>query len=177
MKYKILDENEPILVEKILKLFSFPFNFHDGISTSERIMVDTEIYTDGQIKELNHLKTQNIIGCKVNGIPYKPSADTYNVNELYLKDANYIIKVTKSLEFYRTSNGGGNRDVVRNIEIYLKNPKDKKTLKEVKCILKEKNLYMCINDMLISPSKRVISVTGYSEIHDNVYCLTKKRKK
>ena len=176
MKYKILDENEPILVEKILKSFSFPFNFHDGISTSERVMVDTYIYTDGETKELNHLKTQGIIGCQVNGIPYKHSVDTYNVDELFLKDANYIIRVIKSVEPYFTITGGRYHNVVRNIEIYLKDPKNKEILREVRNILKEKNLSVGVNDFLVPCNKRGISVTGYSEVCNNVYSLTKRKK-
>lgn len=176
MKYKLLEENTSILIEKILKSYSFQFCFNDGITTSEKVMVDTVIYTDGQIKELKNIKNQSIIGCSINGIPYKSSVDTYNVDELLLRDADYVIKVIKSVEPYRTAKGGGYRDVVRNIEIYLKDPKNKDILKEVRSILKEKQFSVGIDDFLVSRNKKGISVTGYYEINKNIHYLTKKKK-
>lgn len=126
MKHKILDDNQEIEI------------IEGGKTRPRRKKVKTMIYTDG-----------NVINCSkkdvihdefiINGKLYEVNGSTFKKTKLAFEDANYVIKVITVNEWTTDGNIHGLFDVIKDIDIYLKNPKDKKTLKIVKKTVTEIN--------------------------------------
>ena len=134
MKYTLLEQPTIELITgiKYRKIPSFLKETEKDII--EETIITTKILTDGEVLELN--QTENIATKTVefvsNKIKLSYIIDKTISQKLQLTNANYIIKITCAKDFVRQGNIAGWEEVIKNIEVYLKNPKDKETLKIVK---------------------------------------------
>lgn len=136
MKYKLIKDNDQF---KILN--SKQFIYYNALPNPDgsqpknktiktsRGVISTKILTDGQIKSVTDLDPSEFVLPK-----YIESveADVQEVKDLELINHNYVIRVLTQLEYRKLNRGGGLFEIVKAIEVYIKNKKDKETLRNIK---------------------------------------------
>lgn len=134
MKYQILTEDTIEIITGIKYRQFPPFLGKTDNKIIKDNIITTKILTDGEIIQLEPSDNeQNIIKIpeyQINGKIYP--IDVIKKDKIKLINANYCLKVTCVKEFIRGKFGGGLFEVIKNIEIYLKNKKDKTALKNIK---------------------------------------------
>lgn len=168
MKYKLIKENDKFrLLNSTQYIYFNALPNPDGsepknktIKTS-RGVIRTSILTDGEIKSITDLDSKEFVLPKHLG---NVEADVKEAKDLELINHNYVIKVLTELEYRKFNNGGGLFEVIRDIEVYIKDKKDKETLKNIKKTL---NLIYAPKN---KPNDQNIS---YEKTNFNVYQLVK----
>lgn len=153
MKYQILTEDTIEIITGIKYRKIPPFLGKTDNKIIEDTIITTKILTDGEIIQLEESDNkQNIVKTseyQINNKTYQ--IDLIKKDKIKLINANYAIKVTCAKEFIRFRNGGGLLEVIKNIEIYLKNKKDKTALKNIKKTL----------NLISNPSPQELSIYSY----------------
>lgn len=180
MKYTLLKEPTIELITGIKYRKVPPFFKQIPEKIIEETIITTKVLTDGEVSELN--QTENI-GTKTiefisDKIKMSYIVDKTISQKLQLNNANYIIKITCAKEFIRQGNIAGWEEVIKNIEVYLKNPKDKETLRIVKDTIKEitnnkLSDYTSLYNYVLSNSVSRESSISYQEEPKNIYRLTR----
>jgi hypothetical protein len=116
MKYNLLKETEPILIL-------------DGYQTKDKTkttLMETLIYTDAHNIKRVQYDSQKIEEYSINN-NYYPNINTLIKTDIWLEESTYLVTVLliKENDIY----------TIKNIEVYLKDAKDKSSIKEVRDIL------------------------------------------
>jgi len=140
------------------------------------VMVDTKIYTDGEIIRVVESSKEPISEYFIGKIKYDRPVDTLIKRKAYVKNASYILVVTVAEDKVRIgTHGVGFFDVIKDTEIFLNNKKDKKALK------KARETLMAISgsshyDNIFAALFRKNSTSNdldYEKANDSVYTLKK----
>lgn len=148
----------------------------------EEPIITTKILTDGETsiisrKENNETKTIEFINNKTK-LSY--IVDKTISQRIRITNASYIIKISCAKEFVRQGNIAGWPEVIKNIEIYIKDPNDKETLKIVKDTIKQitnnkLSNYPSLYNYALSDSVKKSSSISYQEKQKNVYRLARTK--
>ena len=135
----------------------------------EREIVKTKIFTDGEIKGIASLDSS------LSDLPKKFSKieiDKTELSELELSDHNYVIRILTVLEFLKFGSVSGWYDVIRNVDIYLRDKKDKESIKNIKKTLSLINSSPIFDDLF---KKKYEKINTYEQVNENVYQLQKRK--
>lgn len=180
MKYKLIKDNDKIrLLNSKEYIYYDRFPNPDGSFTKKQVIktsrgvISTKILTDGKIKSITNLDSNEFV------VPKNMSneeADVSEVSDLELINHSYVIRVLLQTEWREFNNSAGFFRVIKDVEIYLKDEKDKEALNNVKktlnLIYDKKCNYSSIFDMLFSKKTRTQDIT-YEKIDPNIYQLVK----
>jgi hypothetical protein len=180
MKYNLLKEDDTIKLFSGIKIIHFDdFPDPNGVSLgesskkveqieTERPAITTEVYTDGQIKKMTSVDFKQ---SEIPNIFNKVEANKKELKELELTNHSYVIVVIKTCEFQQHGNVCGLYDVIKDVKVYLKNPKDRTSLRRVKDTLDLIYPSSQMNSKVVTIEPSPISYDYNSE---NVYTLTRK---
>lgn len=184
MKYKLIKETDKIKLisgkdivvyagfSKPVKKGETPVPVPDVIE--KRHIIKTKIFTDGEIKTIKQLPScefelpKNIQVMKL---------DKIELSELELMDYKFIIKILTALEFQKRGKVCGWFDVVKDVEVYLRDKKDKDSIRKVKKTLElvcSNYEYTSIFEILFSNKQSQMSVL-YNEESEGIYQLVKTK--
>lgn len=124
MKFIELKEHEPLEIIEATNSFGTE-------------LIQMRIFTDGEIEKEGKETTQPIKEYYIGKKKYQYSLNTLKSKNIYFKNHSYVITYLIASEFRDLGNICGWFDVIKDISIYLKNPKDKKALKCAKQAIKE----------------------------------------
>lgn len=189
MKFTELKENEPLEVIEITNHIVFPRFPNpttgkrdiDSDIVSEDKRIQMRIFTDGEIEKESEETSQNIDEYYIGKKKYQYDVDTLKTKKVYFKNHSYVITYLIANEFMTIGNARGWFDVVKEVSIYLKNPKDKKALKCAKQAIREIENhnnsvdYSSLFGMLFSQGKGLQKFET-EKISKNVYSLKKQSR-
>lgn len=175
MKNNELKENTPLKVVQVLRHTKNPFaNEENGRPLIiEEEMVQTRIFTDGEIASESDEETENIDEYYFGKEKYKQFVDTLKSKNLYFKNHSFIITYTIAQEWTSVGRIGGWFNIIKDVSIYLENRKDRKALKRARHVITQienRNAsvdYSSIYSMLFSKKEPV--EFDPVEIKENVY--------
>lgn len=186
MKFTELKEQEPLEVVEVTKHMVIPKfpNPNTGKidrknRTVENKKIQMRIFTDGEIAKESEEVTQNIEEYYIGKRKYQYDVDTLKTKNIYFKNHSYVITYLIANEFMTVGNVHGYFDVIKEVSIYLQNPKDKKALKCAKQAIREianrNNSVDCSSlfGMLFSQGKELQKFET-EKISKNVYSLKKQ---
>lgn len=140
MKYKLIKETDKIrlLNSKLYIYYDRLTNLHGSQSESKAIktsigLISTKILTDGQIKSVTDLDSNEFV------LPShmdKVEADVYEAKDLELINHSYVIRVLTELECRKLNKSAGLFEVIKDVEVYIKDENDKEALRNIKKTLK-----------------------------------------
>lgn len=140
----------------------------------ERKQVQMKVLTDGEIAKVSKSASQDIEEYYFDKEKYFYPVSTLKTKNVYFKNHNYVITYLIAREFTRRGNLLGWFNVIKNIDIYLKNPTDKKSLKIVDQVLKKienhNNSGVLFFEMILPKSENLESFEPI-EIDENIYSL------
>ena len=129
MKIQELKEDNPLT---IIEVTDHVLSEYDEW---ERIYM--RVFTDGEISKESEEKVESIDEYYFGKQKYKCSVDTLKSKNIYFKNHNYVITYLIAQEWTTVGNIHGWFDIIKDISIYMKNPKDRKTLKTVKQVIRQ----------------------------------------
>lgn len=163
MKIKELKENQPLEVIEVSHYLPIPsYNKKGEIDKNkrtERRQIQMKIYTDGKIVKESDETHQKIKEYYIGKNKYQHDVDILKSKNIYFQNHSYVITCLYTNEFIRLRNAGGWFRELKDINIYLENPKDKKALREAKKVIKniqynnETSNYSSIYGMLFERKK------------------------
>ena len=158
MKYKLIKDND-----KFRLLNSPQFIYSNASSKTIKTatgLIRTKILTDGKIKSVTDSDSKEF------NLPkdLESIAIFLESKDLELINHNYVIKVLTQVECRNLNNREALFEVIKDIEVYIKNKKDKEALRNIKKTL---NLIYGLKDR---PNDQDIS---YEKTDHNVYQLVK----
>lgn len=166
MKYKILKENKPIELIELSKNVVIPSltSLHDDIRQTILIpKVKSLVYTDGLVDKKEHIDPVSVEEYYFNQKEYV-NVDTLKKSNVYLKDYTYAIVFVVGEGFN-----------IENIDVYLKNRRDKNALKKVKKVIEDFSLqyeklmlYTNFND-----EKEYDGISSFETKDERVFTLIK----
>lgn len=184
MKYKLMKETDKIKLisgKDILVYSGFgepvkkgetPVPVNDIVE--ERDIIKTRIFTDGEIKGIEQLPASQL------ELPKNLKVielDKIELSELELADHKFVIKILTALEFQKRGKVCGCFDVVKDVEVYLRDKKDKDSIRKVKKTLElvcSNYEYTSIFDLLFSKKQAQISIL-YNQEEEGIYQLIKTK--
>lgn len=108
---------------------------------SEFKQIQMKVFTDGEIFQESEEITKNIQEYYIGKNKYPYNVDTLKIKNICLRNYSYIITYLIAKEWTTVGNIGGWFDVIKDISVYLENPKDRKTLKRAKKVIKQIETY------------------------------------
>lgn len=183
MRFNELRENEPLEVIEVTEHFEPPtFDWQEASKSNiiEAKKIQTKIFTDGEIAKESDEISSNISEYYIGKKQYQYAVDTLKTKTIYFKNHSYVITYLLAQELVTMGNVTGWFDVVKEISIYLKNPEDKKALKNAKQAIKEIKIhnrsvdYSSLITMLCSQNNKLRNFET-EEISKNVYSLRKTK--
>ena len=145
MKYPKLDENEPLKVIEVSQKVrlpnfrpkdgSIPENFEE-FETKDLNRLHMKLFTDGEISKESDETKESIDGYYIGKKKYPFDVDTLKTKKVYFKNHSYVITYLLSQEVASIGKVGGWFEFVKDVKIYLRNPKDHKALKEANRVIK-----------------------------------------
>ena len=131
MRFRELQENEALEVFDVLQHYELPGFDNKGPIKYCAQIIQTKIVTDGDIDKEEEPITKDITEYRI-GKERIENVDTLKTKGIYLKNYNYIIifTIARKWMFYHFLG------IIKDISIYLKDTKDKKTIKKVKKLIK-----------------------------------------
>ncbi len=138
------------------------------------------VLTDGEIAKESEEKIENIDEYYFGKQKYKCCVDTLKTKNVYFKNHNYVITYLIAQEWTTVGNIHGWFDIIKDISIYMKNPKDRKTLKTVKQVIKQNEArirsvdYSSILSMLCG-NRKGFETFEPEKISENVYSLKRTK--
>ena len=136
MEYKLLNENALITATTYIETKDIPlFNTVPSKGTRQYTYeaMSTIILTDGSIEKEY---TENSDKSKNDVQDARNTRRNIIERNIILKEANYAIVVTKEKQKININGAAIVINVITNIEIYVKDPKDKKTITTIKDTIK-----------------------------------------
>ena len=186
MKFSELKENEALEIIEITNHIVFP-NFTNPSTGKISIESDIDfhdkriqmkIFTDGEIIKESDEISKNLDEYYIGKKKYQYDVDTLKTKKVYFKNHSYVITYLIAKEFKSIGNLQGWFYVIKDISIYLKNPKDKKALQNAKQVIKEianhnnRIDYSSLFGMLLSQGRKSQEFET-EKIYKNVYTLKK----
>ena len=185
MKYKLFKDNNKFQLLNCVKIIKYDeFEDPSGRKKTNKIIsvsrgaVSTKIFTDGEIKGITELDSKNVT------LPKQLSnveTDVNEVKDLELVNHNYVIRVLTVLEllhYGKERRGCGFFEVVKDVEVYWKDKKDKETLRNIRktlnLIYRQRCDYSSIFEILLSKSNSEPNIS-YKKKEENVYQLVKTK--
>lgn len=181
-----LKENEPLEIIEVTKSIMFPIfpNPYTGEMNKQKVvgeekLIQMKVFTDGEIAKEIEEPSQSIDEYYIGKRKYQYDVDTLKRKKIYFKNHSYVITYLVVNKFVSLGNVKGWFDVVDEVTIYLKNPKDKQALKNVKQVIRKINAH---NKSIDFSSIFGILFSGGNDlekfktecISENVYCLKKR---
>ena len=139
MKYKLIKETDKIKLIKAKDIVCYA-GFGEPVKKDEsqvpvsdvnveRDIIKTKIFTDGQIKEITPIEASlSYLPKKLSNIRF----DEIESSELELSNHTYVIRVLTALEVLKLRKAAGLFEIIKEVEIYLKDKKDKDAINAVK---------------------------------------------
>ena len=183
MKFKELRENEPLKVIEVSRHVKRP-TFNREITLSSDIIevkqIQMKIFTDGEIEKESEEVSQNIEEYYIGKKKYQHHVDTLKAKNIYFKNHSYVIAYLIANEVMTVGTVSGEFGIIKDVSIYLQNPKDKKALKSAKQVIKEIEKHNKITnpslyEMLFSQGIGLEKIET-EKISKNVYSLKKQNK-
>ena len=185
MKYKLIKDNDKFQLLDCIKIIKYDAFENprrekktNKIISISRGAISTKIFTDGEIKGITELDIKNFT------LPKQLSnieTDVNEVKDLELVNHNYVIKVLTVMEllhYGKERRGCGFFEVVKEVEVYLKDKRDKETLKNIRKTLNliygQRCDYSSIFEILLSKFNNGPNVL-YEEKEKNIYQLVKTK--
>lgn len=179
MKYQILSEGKPLELVEITELVGIPSCLDKrNLGTIENTQIQNIIFTDGVVKKEEDHTITPIQEYEIKGKKYQYHVDTLKTKKIYLEDYSYVVKYTTAREFTRVGNIGGWFNIIKDVNIYLKHPKDKEALKKAKKTIRMNDYrlnsidYSSIFNMLMYHDNKDFE---YEHSKKNIYTLKKHR--
>lgn len=144
MKFKELKENEPLEVIEVSRHVESPTFGSKKESTPDRYevkQIQMRIFTDGKIEKESEETSKKIEEYYIGKKKYQYAVDTLKSKNIFLRNHSYVITYLIANECMTVGNITGWFDVVKDVSIYLENPKDKKTVKTVKQAIRQIEKY------------------------------------
>lgn len=129
MKIQELKEDNPLTIIEVTD--------HVLSANDEWERIYMRVFTDGEISKESEEKVESIDEYYFCKQKYKCSVDTLKFKNIYFKNHNYVITYLIAQEWTTVGNIHGWFDIIKDISIYMKNPKDRKTLKTVKQVIRQ----------------------------------------
>lgn len=174
MKINELKDNTPLKVVQVLRHYEEPrFDVNEERKIIEEEMVQTRIFTDGEISGESDEITEDIDEYYFGREKYKQFVDTLKSKDIYFKNHSFVITYTIAQEWTSVGRIHGWFDIIKDVSIYLENRKDRKALKEAKKVIRQiQNInasadYSSLFNMLFS--KPQCNEFEPTRISDNVY--------
>lgn len=175
MKIVEKKNGESINISKaILKTnFASPLGEGHKPEVYKRTRMYQEVFTDGTIVKENDKETKSITQFSVEGRDY--DATSLSTREVFLNDFNYIIVFTFVNEGMHVGNSMGFFDVLRDVNVYVNDLNDKKTLKALNKAIRsvEKNYLVTAKNSLSIFTKDYC--VKEEKIAPNVYKIKKSK--
>lgn len=181
MKYNILKEGQSIEVVTGFNTYTIPNFWTNEPETTKSDVLKTKIFTDGVIAEESSPVVEEVNDFYVQKKYCLPnnacSVSNISVKDVTLKDASYAVLFLIAEEFFRLNHGGAYENVLENVSVYIKNPKDKETWRKIKETIKYNPLSYKLDNSPIGVKLGTMFYTSsfddmYYEKHsDNVYTL------
>lgn len=121
-----LDLIEGFAIRKVPKIFNIPETEYEDVK------VETKIYTDGEVVQIDEPIVEDISEYYINGKKYNGSINKLRTTRVQLKDHSYAVVYTLGEEYLTVGNIRGFFKVIKNVEIYLKDKKDLTALRKAK---------------------------------------------
>ena len=184
MKYKLIKESDKIKLisgkdivvysgfGKPVKKGETPVAVPDVVR--ERDIIKTKIFTDGKIKGIETLTNSEL------ELPKNMKTielDKVELSELELEKHKFVIRILTALEFQKRGTVCGWFDVIKDVDIYLRDKKDKESIRKVKKTLElvcSNYEYTSIFDLLFSKKQAQMSVL-YNQEKEGIYQLVKTK--
>ncbi len=185
MEIKELKENEPLkIVEVLLHIKRPDFSFKEGVNPElfEEKQIQMRVFTDGEIAGETKEISENINEYYIGNAKYKYKVDTLKTKNIFFKNHSYVITYLIANEWGEFGNVRGWFNIVKDVTIYLENPKDKKALKTAKEVIREIQKsndsvdYSSLYKMAFSP-RRGLEQFESKRISKNIYSLKRKNKR
>ena len=159
-----------ISIYEILKVPSLPNETEEKFINYN--IIKQVIYTDASSYDIINKNIQSIDKYTLNDKVYK--AHNKVTNSIKLNNYSYAIIYTIAKEHARINNIGGYFDIVKKIDINLSNPKDRKTLKNVKKVIKSNSSNnVNFNSVLEFTLSSLLVKDNNFKQNGNVYLLNK----
>lgn len=129
MKIQELKEDNPLTIIEVTD--------HVLSANDEWERIYMRVFTDGEISKESEEKVESIDEYYFGKQKYKCGVDTLKSKNIYFKNHNYVITYLIAQEWTTVGNIHGWFDIIKDISIYMKNPKDRKTLKTVKQVIRQ----------------------------------------
>lgn len=184
MKYKLIKETDKIKLISGKDIVVYP-GFSEPVKkgevqvpvtdvVEERDIIKTRIYTDGEIKGIKQLPSSEL------ELPKNLKVielDEVELSELELEKHKFVIRILTALEFQKRGTVCGWFDVIKDVDIYLRDKKDKDSIRKVKKTLElvcSNYEYTSIFDLLFSKKQAQMSVL-YNQEKEGIYQLVKTK--
>lgn len=170
MKIQELKEDSPLAIIEVID--------HVLSANDEWKRIYMSVFTDGEILKESEEKVESIDEYYFGKQKYKCSVDTLKSKNIYFKNHNYVITYLIAQEWTRVGNIGGWFDIIKDVSIYMKNPKDRKTLKMIRQVIRQNEErarsvdYSSLFAMLFGQTKGFETFEP-KKISKNVYTLRK----
>lgn len=187
MKAKILNGNEPITLTRVV--FHYKEMRAPWEKTPPKIIAEnrirTLVYTDGEIDyDYKNMNDDEEVECHEfyfsNGQKYIPSIDTLITKKLFLKNHSYVVTILVAGETTSVGRVGGWFTLIKDIDIYLKDPKDRKALRTARKVItdiKERNSKMNYSSLYSMVMNPICGLDHFNEqeLENGIHKLTKFR--
>lgn len=189
MKFIELKENEPLEIIEVtnhVTFTKFPDPLTGKIVGQEEIIhtyprIQMKVFTDGEIEIESKETIEKIDEYYLGKTKYKHDVDTLKTKNIYFKNHSFVIVYLISNEITTIGNTSGWFNVIKDVQVYLRNKKDKQALKNAKQALKTIHK---INRSI--DSSTIFGILFYQEekqqkyvtekIGKNIYSLKKRSK-
>lgn len=177
MKIELFNQDGTIeLIEATSKLV-----FHDNLPDRQEWdipRIETKIYTDGEIVEVEDTKEEPITEYYIGKKRYTNNLSKKKTTKFHLKNHTYAVVYTLAEEYLTVGNIRGFFKVVKDVKVYVHSRKDSKALRKAKITMKmiaDRNRsvdYSSLFTMLFKRNEEPKRME-YEETTDNVYTLKK----
>ena len=170
MKIQELKEDNPLTIIEVTD--------HVLSANDEWERIYMRVFTDGEISKESEEKVESIDEYYFGKQKYNCSVDTLKSKNIYFKNHNYVITYLIAQEWTKVGNIRGWFDIIKGISIYMKNPKDRKTIKTVKQVIRQNEERIRSVDYSSLLAMQVGRRKGFEtfepkKISENVYSLKK----
>ena len=119
MKVQELKENTPLKVVQVLRHYERPrFDYDEPRTIVEEEMVQTRIFTDGEIASESEEVTEDIDEYYFGREKYKQFVDTLKTKDLYFKNHSFVITYTIAQEWTSVGRVHGWFDIIKDVRNY-----------------------------------------------------------
>ncbi len=181
MRYKILKENEPLDIATAIEYQVVPSApGRKDSRIAEITKISTNVFTDGSIVKEEE-NTYGFTGYYYDKQKTPHHFDNIKLKTIYFKDHSYVIVYLIREEYGKRGNVAGLFNVIADIRVYLKEPEDKKALKEVKTAIKEiervnnSTNYTSVFTAMFGPQEKMQKFEP-SEVSEGIYTLKRIKK-